>query len=834
MTSVAVPDNDLAPNLPSREVTISATNVTEGGVSLRGQWVNFALSDSIDVTPGGDMIAKTSQTITLDSAGNGRIRLPVYDTGNGKGWESGKDWAIIVTTSWGSSKAIRVPQGSGSIPLSYLPAVRPLTRAETKYAVSGVSISVGVGSTPGQASGTATLDGGIIRLGLTVPPTGPHTHPTSDITGLDAAIAAKAFNQGALGTSDLDAVTDSGQYTQAVGGNATTARNYPVTTSGTLTVTTVSSTTWQIYEADAAQGTWKRKKSGSWSDWTRIASTFINRGLIGSADLDDVLAEGIWHQPYSSGATTALHYPVTTSGVLTVTLISTPNTVYQTYQADSGYGLWRRVRSAYRWSDWERITSTITNRGSIGSADLDDLLEDGTYFQRYSGNALAERHYPTPGYSGQLEVRVLDAAIGTRSQEWIPTQTSQGRWRRVSQGSVWPAWENIASASVPVSSGDVSEQRMTRLSVARKRLLGGPGTSGQAAVSFRFDDGHAAFDAKIAPLLRQHGLPAFVAVSERYLDDSAVSNATVQGWALTAGVEITAHSRNHSTESGAVAIRDSIVTWADDLQSRVGQVIVDTWTFPGGGDFDGLAAGTNPWNYPNTYAGRCVLERYAAPYGGSAGWLSPLSGEPTIGQSHVTIEAYSLAQVQDTIRQAQDSGMGVVLMLHPEKLDTAGFMTTATLGQVFAWAAGEREAGRLSVLTGTGLALAHTGTPASLVPRLSSWTGSGWSTAAERSTTGTTALTAAVTINGYAGSRGAPVELSIEVQGESGAQVQLGLSGGVLSMTRTVTLPDTGWRRIYAVATIPSGLALGTDLTASVRQIASGTLTVRAPRLSTI
>lgn len=277
MTSVAVPDNDLAPNMPSREVTISASNVTEGGVSMRGQWVNFALSDSIDVTPGGDMIAKTSQTITLDSAGNGRIRLPVYDTSHGKGWERGKDWAIIVTTSWGSSKAIRVPDGSGSIPLSHLPSVRPLSRSEMRYAITGVSLTVSVGSTPGAAGGSATLDGGTLRLGITVPPAGPHKHSTSDITDLDAAIDAKTFWRGPIQSSgNLNNVTERGGYFVWAD-----AANMPssVTGSGVLWVTeartaggVVTQVQQKLQTYDNKPQTWIRfQGSTGWSAWSRVS-----------------------------------------------------------------------------------------------------------------------------------------------------------------------------------------------------------------------------------------------------------------------------------------------------------------------------------------------------------------------------------------------------------------------------------------------------------------------------------------------------------------------------------------------------------------------------------
>lgn len=174
MTSTQVPTVDLAPGMPSRVVVISATDITEGGRSLEGQTVTFALSDSLDVTAFGDVIAKTQATVTLDSAGGGTIRLPVYDE-NVKTW-CGQDWAILVSTSWGSRKAIRVTAGTVPVALSALPNIRPLSRREQQWAITGVSLNVTTGTDPGVSSGTATLNGGVLGLNLVLPPTGPHTH----------------------------------------------------------------------------------------------------------------------------------------------------------------------------------------------------------------------------------------------------------------------------------------------------------------------------------------------------------------------------------------------------------------------------------------------------------------------------------------------------------------------------------------------------------------------------------------------------------------------------------------------------------------------------------
>ena len=174
MTSVIVPPVDLAPGMPSRVVTISATDVTEGGQSLEGQMVRFALSDTLDVSSGGDVIAKTQAEVVLDANGEGSIRLPVYDE-DVKTW-CGKDWAILVTATWGSQKAVRVPAGASTIALSALPAVRPLRGREIQWAITGAAVTVTQGATAG---GTVTLNGGVLNFALTLPDTNPGTLATA-------------------------------------------------------------------------------------------------------------------------------------------------------------------------------------------------------------------------------------------------------------------------------------------------------------------------------------------------------------------------------------------------------------------------------------------------------------------------------------------------------------------------------------------------------------------------------------------------------------------------------------------------------------------------------
>lgn len=581
-------------------------------------------------------------------------------------------------------------------------------------------------------------------------------------------------------------------------------------------------------------------------------SALRNEGALGTADLDTI-GRGVWRQPFGANATEERHYPSGAGDGLLIAVAGEPdNEIRQIYFSDAG--VWHRVRRAYKWLPWSSLGGDFKSRGSLGSAHLDTVTTPGIHAQQFSGNALPERNYPARGI-GILEVWPL-APAGDVRQVWTVTSPWPGSsWHRRLAGGAWSSWERIGSGgggSTPTpeltasgSPGMTAVRRTARVSAARKRLLGGYGTAGQGAVALRFDDGHADFKAKALPLLQKHGLPAYIAVTERLLAESGVTYAELQSWALNSGVEVTAHSRDHVDKSADADILSAVHTFGDDLEKAVGQVVVDTWTFPGGGDFGGLDAGRDPSKFAETYSGRLLLERYAVPHGGSAGYFQPLTGEPTVGQVHVTIEAYTLDQVQDMVRRAQSAGMGITLMMHPTKIDTEGFMSSATLDAVLGWIAGEREAGRLAVLTGTGMGFADASSSsranmlADTEFASSGWTGTGWTFAGGVATATdirASALSQDILINPFAGSRGAPVELSVQVQGAAGDTIKLSLTaGGGLTASRTVALPRTGWSRVYVPATIPTGVGLGTNLSVAIERLTSaGTVSVRAPRLSTI
>ena len=648
MTSVAVPDNDLAPNLPSREVTISASDITEGGTSQRGQWVNFALSDSIDVTPGGDMIAKTSQTITLDSAGNGRVRLPVYDTSHGRGWESDKDWAIIVTTSWGSSKAIRVPAGSGSIPLSYLPAVRPLSRNEMRYAVTGVALTVSVGGTPGAAGGSATLDGGILRLGITVPPAGPHKHPASDITDLEAEFEARAVYRGYALLNTRYQTAQQGIYFVASTAVAE-AMGLPVLRQGWLhimvqgDVRRVDFSTNDVNDTNPLQE-WSiaTDQAGSWSasawELTTVPQAVRELGsLLGTENLDTIQDGVAWVR--SGSVATKLGLPPSGPAGIgrtgKVTTSSPVNAAYpriQKWETDD-------VNDNYSLERWERSTTS--------SGDWRPWLQ---VYPQTSGGASSQRH------------EILE----TDQQRMVggPIHTDGAT-------PVALTWDDFPAAF-----------RDLVVPMLRARSL----------------------TATLA-------LPSRVLSAERapYLGGEGITWPEIDAWVAEGLIEVANHSATHM-DASAAKVRDETVTALEELHANLPSARVMCWVqpsvvYPGFNNGDSLDAWTA------TDAGRLILDHHALATGTwnrRSDATIERHGTPVQGLGRVWMDTSSgLTTVQARITSCFGTDRGLIVGAHANRPSLGGTYTTvAELTAFLDWLVVQRDAGKVRLMTLSQWALA--------------------------------------------------------------------------------------------------------------------------------
>lgn len=189
-TPTLVPVADRAPSLASRVLTIHATDVTEGAPAP--DHFTFSLPCALRV-PSDDVILRPGGVKVRLVDGRAKVRLPVYSP-SVQTIDGSTDWVIKVSPSWGSPYAIRVPAGTSEINLADLPAVRPLTRREQQYAITGVGVTVTEAT---NAGGSATYTNGQLDLKIQVPSFKPSTvYPYIDET---AEARAKVYRDEVLG-----------------------------------------------------------------------------------------------------------------------------------------------------------------------------------------------------------------------------------------------------------------------------------------------------------------------------------------------------------------------------------------------------------------------------------------------------------------------------------------------------------------------------------------------------------------------------------------------------------------------------------------------------------
>lgn len=598
MTSVIVPPVDLAPGMPSRVVTISATDVTEGGQSLAGQMVRFALSDTLDVTSGGDVIAKTQAEVVLDSNGEGRIRLPVY-TDAVKTWCGDPDWAILVTATWGSQKAVRVPAGTSSIALSSLPPVRPLRGREKQWAVTGASVSVTEGA---QWDVDVSLSGGILDFDFTVPP------------------GAVAWELG-LATGDLNSYTTTGRR-------------------------------------------------------------------------------------YSPGYAAAANRPEGAGGGSLLTYRTAATFVGHTWVDDAGWTARRVQTAAGGWTAWRR--HTWEHPALDGSVLLDNLVTPGTHPIPSTAVATAIGA-PSAGLGGVLvEPTTYSGANGTIVRQTVWDYTTNTRWQRTRLASgAWNSWDaGIVRSDLGSGSGSIA--RLSKWTAESPPVS----TGGKGAVAFTFDHGLTNFKAKGLPAaLASRGFKYGLALNDSTLstaENSGASDADVLSWA---GAEIWNHGYNHSSTRNEATVRSIIVQGKTALEARYGREVFGF--IPAGVGPDGLAGfdgGSTPEMWSQTLAGQLILEYHAVTTGymGSGG-IRQLTGQVQQGVSRFTMDSQTLSRIKMQIDLAINDGVGVMFMLHPALMGTAGYISVADVIAVLDYAKARQDAGDLAVLSPGELVRADAG-----------------------------------------------------------------------------------------------------------------------------
>lgn len=446
---------------------------------------------------------------------------------------------------------------------------------------------------------------------------------------------------------------------------------------------------------------------------------------------------GYWNISTNNNAETMTGLPEPVAGVLHVLAAtghtSTTGVTTQIY-APYTFGatdprLWVRTSAdavAGTFTPWVDVsyrppTVTPWGRGVIPlNSDLNDMRGvdyAGAWAVNSNTQAQSHTNYPS-GYAGTVEI-VVAGSITTqtvRPYAWDNPNRPQVFVRTVSNitGPVWTPWVDIAAQTSGGGGGDSLPGHDVARGTAIRRRGGTIGTGGRAVVALRYDHGTANFRDKVLPLLRQHGLPSSICFNSRrwhLAEHDGLTGADVEPWCLEDGIEVWNHSATHQDSTGEAAIFDNIVTGLAELRAQFPLVAIDGWMPPGvtstnpDGAFDGLNNGSTDEHW-RAWAGQLILAHHGFATGYLPGTVWPADGQPIIGLRHHGIDQGTLSGVQDAVGEAIATGGRIEIFLHPSVVDTAGFITAATLASILAWIADQRDAGAIEVLTVGGLMVA--------------------------------------------------------------------------------------------------------------------------------
>lgn len=108
----------------------------------------------------------------------------------------------------------------------------------------------------------------------------------------------------------------------------------------------------------------------------------------------------------------------------------------------TSYGLFKPIYAVLRnttWTEYSLITNTDLNAKALGTSNLNDIKNPGTYFQTHSGNATVDRSYPVED-AGFLEVMFAESGFILQKYN---THSSAAVYKRTYNNSGWNGWKQV-------------------------------------------------------------------------------------------------------------------------------------------------------------------------------------------------------------------------------------------------------------------------------------------------------------------------------------------------------------------------------------------------------
>lgn len=556
--------------------------------------------------------------------------------------------------------------------------------------------------------------------------------------------------------------------------------------------------------------------------------------LPSGTDIDTVRDRGTYLIDSTTTANTMLNLPLKGPGLLTVD--ATPQGIIKQdimIYAASGGGRWSRQTSRinvapFPFTPWERTT---WGQGDISvNQDLNTLTAAGWWTFSYKQLADTLKNFPPAAARAAGHVEVISHPTGGHYQRVIVTGPGGGVWqRRIVNvtNQTWSEWETIGGNPPPATAApsypNAGLANALRMQAFRRRRGGVLGTGGKPAIALRFDHGLIKFRDVILPMLREYGLPSALALNSRGWDrpeSLGVTAADVGKWVLNDGVEVWNHGATHGAASTTEAYVDEIVNGKKELEAQFPMSAIEQWCVPGVGDpgYGGQSATDRPESFYDYEAGRIIMETHAVSTGHIQNMYRELYGEVQQGLAPQGMDSTGLNVIMSRIRTAISFNRGIQLMLHPSVLNDAGMLATEELRTILSFIASERDAGRLVILSMSGLLMADTSHArrASLIldgdfsGSITSgvWFQSGWTKGAAgwaKSNGSTTPIYQNLVTMDQ--SRGALHEFKVRVKSATGGRVEVKLHNSadstILNSVRSVTLAPGAETTVRIFATLP-------------------------------
>lgn len=364
----------------------------------------------------------------------------------------------------------------------------------------------------------------------------------------------------------------------------------------------------------------------------------------------------------------------------------------------------------------------------------------------------------------------------------------------------------------------ILEERTARTDAALARVGYKIGTGGRGVVMLRFDDYPDTFLSKVVPVLRKYDLPCYWAATVNHVENlSSVTWAQLNEVAVKDGVQMTGHSWSHGQATTPEGIVHEVLESADYFEAQMPATRIDVWTQPsvGGptpyGDYDG----NDDAEFYNTQAGRLIMSRYAVVNGARPGFYHPQGHTVPLGTSNLTYESFAFADFKTYVDEIAAGGYAADLMLHPGRLDTTGYMTSATFDECMGYVAQLRDEGRLMALTGLAKAVLDGGSdyrhnllPGDFSSGVGGWYANGYTLSNGVLTAPgyAQAMIEAVPIARFTGAAGSVREFHAVVRSAAANTLRVTIEGtaGTFSVTKDYTIPGDGqWHDIRRFFMVP-------------------------------